>query len=330
MDAARSMGHIRLAWCVFMSGCMALVALDAPAQYPNRPIRIVVGFLAGGPTDIVARTIAPRMSEALGQPVIVDNRAGAGGVVATDHVAKSPADGHTLLMGTVGGLAVAMSLVSNRGYDTLRDLEPITQAVTVTNFLVVPAASPIRSLQDLLASARARPGTLTYASTGNGTAPYLAGELMKSMGRVDVVHVPYKGSAATLAAMLRGEVDIGFENSLIVMPHIASGKLRALAVTGERRSTLMPDLPTMGEAGLPGYSASGWYGLLAPKGTPAPVIERLHQEAVRALRAPEVIERLSTQGAESVGGSPGAFSDLIRAEIGKWANLVKDARLQVQ
>ncbi|MFM9888056.1 MAG: tripartite tricarboxylate transporter substrate binding protein [Burkholderiales bacterium] len=317
-------------WHAVFCACIAMMAVDAAAQYPNRPIRIVVGFLAGGPTDIVARTIAPRVSDALGQPIIVDNRPGAGGVIATDHVAKSPADGHTLLMGTIGGLAVAMSLVPNRGYDTLRDLEPITQTVTVTNFLVVPAASSIRSLQDLLATARARPGTLTYASTGNGTAPYLAGELMKSMGRVDVVHVPYKGSAATLTAMLRSEVDIGFENSLIVMPHIASGKLRALAVTGERRSALMPDLPTMSEAGLPGYSASGWYGLLAPKGTPAPVIERLHQEAVRALRAPDVIERLGTQGAEPVGGSPGAFSELIRAEIGKWGKLVKDAGLQVQ
>ncbi len=317
-------------WRAVLCGCIALVATDASAQYPNRPIRIVVGFLAGGPTDIVARTIAPRMAEALGQPVIIDNRAGAGGVIATEHVAKAPADGHTLLMGTIGGLAVAMSLVPNRGYDTLRDLEPITQTVTVTNFLVVPAASPIRSLQDLLASARAKPGVLTYASTGSGTAPYLAGELMKSMGRVDVVHVPYKGSAATLAAMLGGEVDIGFENSLIVMPHIGSGKLRALAVTGERRSALMPDLPTMSEAGLPGYSASGWYGLLAPKGTPAPIIERLHQETVRALRVQEVVERLSTQGAEPVGGSPGAFSELIRTEIAKWGNLVKDAGLQVQ
>jgi tripartite-type tricarboxylate transporter receptor subunit TctC len=321
---------MRRGWRAVLCGCIALLSLDALAQYPSRPIRIVVGFLAGGPTDIVARTIAPRLSEALGQPVIIDNRAGAGGVVATDHVAKSAPDGHTLLMGTIGGLAVAMSLVPNRGYDTLRDLEPITQTVTVTNFLVVPSASPVRSLQDLLAAARAKPGILTYASTGNGTAPYLAGELMKSMGRVDVVHVPYKGSAATLAAMLRSEVDIGFENSLIVMPHIGSGKLRALAVTGERRSALMPDLPTMSEAGLPGYSASGWYGLLAPKGTPAPIIERLHLETVRALRVPEVVERLTTQGAEPVGGSPGAFSDLIRTEIAKWGKLVKDAGLQAQ
>lgn len=296
--------------------------------YPAKPIRLVVGFPAGGPTDIVSRTIAPRMTEALGQQVLVDNRAGAGGVIATEHVAKGPPDGYTLLMGTIGGIAVAMSLVPNRGYDTLRDLAPITQAVTVTNLLVVHPSVPAKNVRELLAIARSKPGRLNYASSGNGTVTHLAGELFKLMGKVDITHVPFKGGAPALTALISGEVDLSYENSLVVTPHVKAGKVKALAVTGTKRSQLMPELPTIGESGLPGYNASGWYGLFVPAATSKATVSRLNAEAVKALRTPEVVRTLSSQGAEPVGNSAEEFGAFVRSEIDKWANLVKVARMK--
>jgi len=311
---------------------MLLAALStalpvAAQQYPVRPIRLVVGFPAGGPTDIVARQLAPKMAEALGQQVIVDNRGGAGGMIATEQVAKAAPDGYTIIMGTIGGIAVAMSLNPSRGYDTLRDLAPITQSVTVTSILVTHPSVPAKNVRELLALARAQPGRLNYGSSGNGTITHLAGELLKYMGKVEITHVPYKGGAPALTALVSGEVDMTYENSLIITPHIRSGRVKALAVTAAKRSKLLPDLPTIAET-LPGYSASGWYGLLAPAATPKPVIARLHTEAVKALRAPDVVERLSSQGAEPVGNSPEEFTAFVRSEISKWANLVKVANMR--
>jgi len=311
----------------------ALVAASASAwaqTYPAKPVRMIVGFPPGGPSDIVARTVAQKLTASLGQTVIVENRAGAGGVIATEQVAKSPADGYTMIHGTIGGIAVAMSLNPNRGYDTLRDLAPITQTVTVTNILITHPSVPAKSVKELLVLARARPGGLNYGSSGAGTVTHLAGELLKHLARVDITHVAYKGSAPSLTALLAGEVDLSYENSLITLPHIRSGRVKALAVTGSQRSRLLPDLPTIAEAGLPGYGASGWYGLLAPAATPRPVIGRLHAEAVKALRLPDVVERLSGQGAEPVGNTPEDFSAFIRSEINKWANLVKAANMRVE
>ena len=303
-------------------------SLGAHAQnYPVKPVRIVVGFPAGGPTDIVSRTLAPKLSASLGQTVLIDNRGGAGGVIATEQVAKAAPDGYTLLMGTIGGIAVAMSLIPNRGYDTLRDFAPITQVVTVTNLLVVHPTVPAKTVKDLLAIARSKKGRLNYASSGNGTVTHLAGELFKLMGKVDIVHVPFKGGAPALTALISGEVDMSYENSLVVTPHVKAGKVKALAVTGSKRSRLMPDLPTIGES-LPGYNASGWYGLFAPAATPKPIISRLHAEAVKALRMPDVVRTLSSQGAEPVGGSPEEFRAFVKSEIDKWANLVKVARMK--
>ena len=311
--------------------CVALCwAVGASAQFPNKPIRMVVPFPAGGPTDIVARTVGQKLAEALGQPVIIDNRGGAGGVLGTEMVVKSPADGYTLLVGTISGLAVAMSLYPNHSYETLRDLAPITQAVTVTNIVVVHPSIPARSVKELLALARAKPGTLTYASSGNGTITNLAGELFKSLARVDIVHVPFRGGAPALTALLSGEVSMSFENSLIVVPHIKSGKVRALAVTGAKRSRSAPELPTVAEAGLPGYSASGWYGFVAPAATPKEIIARLASELNRILKQPDVIERLSSQGAEPVGGTPAEFTAFIQTEIDKWAKLVKSANMKAE
>ena len=314
--------RILLAGIAFCWGAMA------SAQYPAKPIRMVVPFPAGGPTDVVARTIAPKLSEALGQAVVIDNRAGAGGISGTEQVSKAPADGYTLLMGTIGGLAVAMSLQPNRGYDTLRDLAPITQSVFVTNVLALHPSVPAKSVKELLAIARARPGRLNYGSSGPGTSPHLAGELLKMMGKVDIVHIPYKGSAPALTAMLSGEVDFNFENTLIVLPHIKSGKVRPIAVTGAQRSKLMPELPTIAEDGLPGYSASGWYGMVAPAATPRDIVNRLNSEVVRILRMPDIIERLSGLGAEPAANTPEQFAAFIRTEIDKWARLVKSANMK--
>lgn len=295
--------------------------------YPTKPVRIVVPFPAGGPTDIVARAMALKMTEGFGQTILVENRPGAGGTLGSEAVAKSPPDGHTLLMGTIGGLAVAMSLLPNRGYDTLRDFAPITQAVNVTNILVTHPSVPARSVKELLALAHGQPGKLNYASSGNGTVTHLAGELLKLMGKVDIVHVPYKGGAPALTALVGGETDMSYENALIIVPQIKAGKVRALAITGAKRSTLLPDLPTIGET-LPGYSASGWYGLVAPAATPRDALAKLNAAAVRALRAPDVAERLSSQGAEPVGSSAEEWGAFIRSEIGKWGKVVKAAGMK--
>ncbi len=309
--------------------CALLLAGTATAQtYPVKPIRMGVPFPAGGPTDIVGRTMAQKLSESLGQQVIVDNRGGAGGIIGTEQVAKSPPDGYTLLMGTIGGIAVAMSLQPGRGYDTLRDFAPITQSVTVTNILVTHPSVPAKNVKELLAIAKSKKGGLNYASSGAGTVTHLAGELFKLMGKVDITHVPFKGGAPALTALLSGEVDMSYENSLVVLPHIKSGKVKALGVTGVKRSRLMPELPTIAET-LPGYNASGWYGLFVPAATPKPVIARLSSESIKVLKMPDVIERLSGQGAEPVGSTPEEFGAFVRSEIDKWANLVKVAKMKV-
>ncbi len=309
---------------------LLLIAVVAPlgAQtYPVKPVRMVVPFPPGGPTDIVARLMAPKMSAAMGQQVIVDTRAGAGGMIATEQVAKAAPDGYTIIMGTIGGIAVAMSLNPNRGYDTLRDLAPITQSVSVTSVLVVHPSVPAKSVKELLALAKASPGKLNYGTSGNGTITHLAGELFKLLGKVSITHVPYKGGAPAMTALVSGEVDLTYENTLIITPHIKSGRVRALAVTSAKRSALLPELPTIAET-LPGYSASGWYGLLAPAATPKPVLTRLNTEAVKALRSPDVVGKLSSQGAEPIGNTPEEFTAFVRSEIDKWAKLVKAANMR--
>ena len=313
----------------FAAGTVMAQVPATGSIWPAKPIRMVIGFPPGGATDIVARTISQKFAEFLGQSIVIDNRPGAGGVPATEHVAKSPPDGYTLLLGTISGLAVAMSLVPNRGYDTLRDLAPVTQPVTFTSILVVHPSLPPKSVKELLAFARARPGMLNHASSGNGTITHLAAELFKHMGRVNMVHVPYKGNAPAMTALLSGEVHMNFENSLLVLPHIKSGKVRALGVTGARRSRSLPDLPTISEAGLPGYEATGWNAFVVPAAVPKDVIARLATEINRALRLPEVVERLSSQGAEPVGGTPEQLGAFMRSEIDKWGMLVKAAKMKV-
>lgn len=312
---------------VLLSLLIAPLAPVAAQSYPAKPVRIVVPFPPGGPTDIVTRLMAAKMTEALGQQIVVDNRGGAGGAIGTEQVAKSAPDGYTLVMGTIGGLAVAKSLNPKLGYDTLRDFAPITQSVSVTSVLVTHPSVPAKNVRELLALAKKGSGKLNYASSGNGTITHLAGELFKLMGKVDITHVPYKGGAPALVALVSGEVDMSYENSLIITPHVKSGKVKGLAVTSAKRSALLPDLPTIAET-LPGYSASGWYGLLAPAATPKPVIVRLHTEAVKALRAPDVVDKLSSHGAEPVASTPEEFTAFIRSETDKWAKLVKAANMR--
>lgn len=306
-----------------------LLIAGAHAQtYPAKPVRIVVPFPAGGPTDVVARVLAPRLSEALGQPVIVENRGGAGGTIGTELVAKSAPDGYTILAGTVGGLAVSPTLNPKLGYNTLRDLAPVTQLVNVSYIVTLHPSVPARSLKELLALEKARPGKLNYGTAGNGTGPHLAGELMNMMAGVKIVHVPYKGSAPAQTALLSGEVDMNFENTLLVLPHIRSGRLRALAATGVTRSKLLPDLPTVAEAALPGFGASGWYGMMAPIGVSKDIIGRLNAELTRLLRAPEIADRLNNMAAEPAPSTPEQFGTFIRAEIDKWAKVVKVANMK--
>lgn len=309
--------------------CAATAVLPAQAQnYPAKAVRVVVPFPAGGPTDVVTRIIAPRLSEALGQPVVIDNRGGAGGAIGTELVAKSPPDGYTVLAGTIGGLAVSPTLNPKLGYDTLRDLAPITQLVNVSYIVTLHPSVPAKSMRELLALAKARPGKLNYGSAGAGTGPHLAGELLNMMVGVKLVHVPYKGSAPAQTALLAGEVDLNFENTLLVLPHIQSGRLRPLAATGTTRQKLLPDLPTVAEAGVPGFSASGWYGMMAPVAVPKDIIGKLNAAVTRALRSPDVADRLNKLAAEPAPGTPEQFSAFLRSEIGKWANVVKAANMK--
>jgi len=302
---------------------------DAAAQaYPSRTVRIVVGFPAGGPTDIVSRLMAQRLSERLGQTFVVDNRPGAGGVLATEQVVKSVPDGHTLLMGTIGGLTVSQHLLAKMPYDTLRDLAPITQAVSNTNIMVLHPSLPVRSVKEFIALARARPDALTYASSGNGTITHLSGELFKLMTQVRMTHVPYKGGAPALTALISGEVGLSFENALIVLPHIRAGKMRPIAVTGARRTQALPDVPTMQEAGVDGYQATGWYGLLAPIATPSDIVARLHAESAQILRTKEVTDKFAAMGSEAVGNTPAEFAAFIRTEAEKWGKVVRAAGMK--
>jgi tripartite-type tricarboxylate transporter receptor subunit TctC len=313
-----------------IAATMALAfANDVAAQaYPSRAIRIVVGFPAGGPTDVVSRLVGQKLSERLGQSVVIDNRPGAGGVLATEMVAKGPADGYTLLMGTIGGLTVSQHLLRKMPYDTLRDLAPITQAVANTNFMVLHPSVPVKTVKEFIALARAQPDALSYASSGNGTITHLSGELFKMLTGVRIVHVPYKGGAPALTALISGEVALSFENALVALPHIRAGKMRPIAVTGAKRTQALPQVPTMQEAGLAGYQATGWYGLLAPAATPKEIVERLHAEASQVLRMKEVEDKLAAMGSDAIGNTPAEFARFIRSESEKWGKVVKAAGMK--
>ncbi len=317
---------------------LAGMAITSPTwgetAWPVKPVRIVVPFAPGGTTDILARAIAPELSKAFGQPFVIDNRAGAGGNLGADIVAKAPADGYTLLMGTVGTHGINKSLYSRLPYDPQKDFAPITMVAGVPNVMEMNAdkakALRINSVLDFIAYAKAHPGELNMASSGNGTSIHLAGELFKSMTGIFMTHIPYTGSGPAMMGMLSGVVDVMFDNLPSSMAQIKAGKLKAFAVTSSQRSAALPDLPTVEEAGkLKGFEASSWFGLLAPAGTPADVVLRLQQEAAKALKTPAMKEKLLAQGAIPSGNTPQEFAALIDAEIKKWAPVVKASGAKV-
>ena len=305
--------------------CAALGTRTAPynlPNYPTKPIRLIVPFPPGGGNDIVARIVAQKLAENLNQPVVVDNRGGAGGIVGTDITAKSPADGHTLLINNIS-LAVNATLYSKLPYDTLADLAPVTLIGRQPNILVVHPAVAAQSMQELLALARAKPNQLNYGSGGVGTASHLATELLKLMAGVEMVHVPYKGLAPALTDLMGGQVQLIISTLASALPLVKSGKLRALAVTPARRSVFFPEVPTMGEAGVAGYEFSTWYGLLAPTGTPAPVIDKLNRGLRAIVESAAVRQQFGAQGLEASADSPREFRAYLEQEVEKWRRVIK-------
>ena len=309
------------------AGCL-FAATGYAQTYPAKPIRFLVGFPPGGTSDILARTIGQKLGEAVGQQVVIDNRPGAGGNIGAEAAAKSAPDGYTIFMSTTSQ-AISASLYSKLNYDLVRDFAPITQAVNYTNLLVVHPSLPVRSVKELIALAKARPGELNYGTAGNGTPPHMTGELFNSYTGVKLQHVPYKGGAPAIADLLGGQITIMFDNVPPLLPHVQAGKMRPLAVTSLKRISVLRDVPTLDEAGLKGFDSVAWNGVLAPAGTPKEIVARLNSEILRILSLPDVRERLSSQGADPVGGTPEQFAALIRSEIQKWAKVVKDSGAKV-
>ena len=315
---------------LFAAALLLPSALAAQTDtYPSHPIRIVVAFTAGGTTDIIARLVGKKMTDAWGQPVLVENRPGAGGNLGSSVVAKAPPDGYTLLIGSVGPLAVNATLYPNMPYDNLKDFAPICLVAEVPNMLVVHPSVPVHSVQDLVDLARAKPGTLNYGSTGNGTTGHLSGELLNEQAKIDLVHIPYRGATA-VTDLLGGQIQLMFATIPSVIQHVRSGSLRAIAVTSSRRSPALPEIPTIAESGYPGFEASSWYGFVAPAGTPDPIIRKLHEMIAGIVNMPDINEQLSSQGADPVGSSPEEFGEYMRKETAKWAKVVKASGIRLE
>ena len=299
------------------------------AAYPDKPIRLVVGFAAGGPADTIARLVGDELSRGLGKPIVIENAAGAGGNIATDRVVRSAPDGYTLLMAASGMIAINPSLYPNLSFDTVRDLAPISQVCVQPNILVVHADLPARSVQELVGLARSQPGQLTFASGGPGSTQHLAGELFKSAAQIDIRHVSYRSIALAVPDLLGGRVTMAFAGSTVALPLVQDGKLRALAVTSLQRSPAARDLPTMAESGFPGFDATPWFGLMAPAATPASIIEHLHYEAAKVIALPGLRKKFEDLGMQPIGNSPTEFASAIRAEIPYWAKVIADSRMKL-
>jgi tripartite-type tricarboxylate transporter receptor subunit TctC len=337
---------MRLAMRAAAAAAAAIWTCGAPAQkpdsqpaastgagpaYPARPIRFICPYVAGGAGDIFSRTVAQKLTEALGQTVVVDNRPGANGGIGTALVAKAVPDGHTLLMGNSGPLTVNPVLYQKVPYDPIKDFAPVTQGTSYMYVLVVPAAMPVAGLTGFVDLLKAKPGQLTYGSTGVGGGNHLSGELFNLMTGTQSVHVPYTGSAAALAALLGGQINYMFDTVITAVPHLRAGRLRGIGVTALKRASALPEVPTLDELGLKGFELTQWQAVVAPAGTPKRVVDRLYSEVAKALKMPDVIERLATQGGnELVGNTPEEFAQVIRNDLAKYARLVKEARIQRQ
>lgn len=298
-------------------------------NYPNRVIRLVVPSSPGGGTDIIGRIIAQKLSEQLGQQVVVENRAGAGTIIGNEAVAKSAPDGYTLLMG-LSTLAINPSMYAKLPYDALRDFAPISQAVSAPNILTLHPSVPAKTVKEFIALAKAKPGSITFGSAGMGTSPHLSGELLKTLAKIDIVHVPFKGSGQSIISQLAGEIAANFPSVPTALPYIKADRLRGLGVTTSKRTQALPDVPSIAEAGVPGYEATQWFGVLAPAGTPRAIVERLHQETLRALRSAEVKERITGEGMEVVASTPEEFAAYIKSETEKWKKVIKSAGIKPQ
>jgi tripartite-type tricarboxylate transporter receptor subunit TctC len=320
---------MKTAWIAAIALAVAGSAL-AQGSYPTHPVTMVVGFAPGGGTDAVARIVAKNLSDSLGQQVLVENRAGAGGNIATDYVAHAAPDGYTILLGNVGSLAVAPHMIASLGYDPLRDFAPITMAVVFANVLVVQPSLPVQSLADFVKLAQAKPGTVTFGSSGIGGAGHLAGELLKERANIDMIHVPYKGGGPAMQGMLGGQVMSIFATPVSAGGQIKAGKIRAIATTGPKRAALLPEVPTVAESGYPGYEAMNWYAYVAPAKTPKEIIERLNRELVKALNNADVAALLHQQGLEPSPGSPADLGRYIEREYETWGKVVKRAGIKAQ
>lgn len=322
---------MRLLFAVIAATCMAAVLSDAGAQaYPAKPVRLIVPAPPGSAPDFLSRLLAPKLSDTWGQPMVIDNVLGAGGNIGTDRVAKSAADGYTLLFNTIGPIGVNTSMYEKLPFDPVKDFAPITLVAKVPNILVVHPGVPVASVKELIAYARQNPGKLRYGSPGSGTSNHLSAELLKVMAGIDLLHIPYKSSAQMTTDILGGQVEVVFHNAPVLLPHVKSGALRGLAVTGATRNPSTPDLPTVAEAGVPGFEVTAWFGFMAPAGTPQPVISKIHADVVKAMAAPDVRERMLVQAAQPVGSTPQEYAEFIRAEIAKWAKVVKRSGAKVE
>ncbi|HSQ05495.1 MAG TPA: tripartite tricarboxylate transporter substrate binding protein [Burkholderiales bacterium] len=297
--------------------------------YPVKPVRLIVPFPPGSGVDIVSRIVSPRLGESLGQQIVVDNRAGAGGIVGAEIAAKAAPDGYNLFMATAGILTV-VPFLSKVSYSVTRDFAPVTLVASVPSMLVVHPAMPVKTLKDLIALAKKKPGTINYASTGSGTLPHLAAELLKREAKIDIVHVPYKGSGPAMTDLLGGHVEMFFGNMLSVVPLVKSGKLRGLAVTSLKRSPVAPQMPTVAESGFPGFEAGTWFGLLVPTGTPQEIVARLHGDMVKVVHLPDVEQRLAEQGGTAIGNTPDAFGRYIATETEKWRRVLPSSGVRTE
>jgi tripartite-type tricarboxylate transporter receptor subunit TctC len=311
---------------------VALVATQAMAQtaFPTRPVTLIVGFAPGGGTDIAARIVATQLAADLGQQVIVENRPGAGGNIATDMVARATPDGHTIALASIGSLSVAPYLVAKLPYDPRRDLAPLTKGVSFANVLVVHPSVPATTVAEFVALARAKPGTIGYATSGIGSAGHLSGELFRQLAKIDIVHVPYKGGGPAMTDLLGGQVLASFASAPSALPHVKSGKIRALATTGATRSAFLSDVPTIAESGFPGYDSTNWYAFVAPGKTPRELVDRLNRDLVKALNTPAVREQLLNNGMEPEPSTPEALAQHIDSQLVLWGKVVKEAGIQAQ
>jgi tripartite-type tricarboxylate transporter receptor subunit TctC len=318
-----------LRFFVLLSCVVAFANATAQERYPSKSLRIIVPFAPGGSTDIFARLVAEKLSTALAQPVVIENRAGASGNIGAEAVAKAPADGYVILMATTGVMAINNALFKNMPYDAAKDFEPVVFIASITNVLAVPLDLPARNVAELVALAKKEPGKLTFASSGAGSSTHLSAELLKSMAGIDVVHVPFKGSGQALIDVVAGRVSMIIDNMPSALPHIKGGKLRALGVTGSKRSGALPEVPTIAEAGVPGYESLSWSGFAVATGTPKDIVLRLNRETNAILATADMKQKLAEQGADAVGGPPEAFAEHVRREREKWSRLVRERNIVV-